>query len=517
MADTSSKPFSDPYPSLLTHQREVSLLSSTGALLGWDQETMLPPGGHAFRTDQLAQLARLTHEMATDPRVGDWLAACEADAGLSDVGLDSGVNLRAWRHAYDRATKLPAELVVAFSEATSQAKTHWAEARRENDYDRFAPWLDRIVSLCREQAACYGWDRAGGGEAWDALAEGYEPGLTAAAVERVFTPLRGRLVALIDRLMGVSQAPDDAFNKLELPVDQQQSFVRSVSQAVGFDFNRGRLDVSAHPFCSGTHYADVRLTTRFHRDNFNDALGSTLHETGHGLYEQGLPPEHVGTPRGQAAGLSIHESQSRLWENQVGRSRAFWTWCHPRLVQHFGGPAAGYSADQMYAAANRVSPSLIRVEADEATYNLHIMVRFELERALMSGELEAADLPAAWNEKYRQTLGVEVVGGDAQGCLQDIHWSMGAIGYFPTYTMGSLYSAQFFEAARAALGGADALDQQFAAGRFGPLLGWLGEQIHTKGQTHYAADLCEAVTGNPLSADPLLRHLEAKLLPLYGL
>lgn len=510
MSKGSNAPSS--YAALLEHQRDTALLGSTASLLGWDQEVMMPPGGLAYRGEQLAQLAGLVHERSTDPRVGEWLTACEEELSLVAESTDDvAVNVREWRREFDRATRLPGALVVELSQTTTRAKAEWDQARRHNDFSRFAPWLDKIVKLSRRQAECYGW--AAEGEAWDALAEGYEAGMTAAQVEGVFTPLREKLVGLVDRLMGAGQTPSNTFNELKLPIDQQEAFVRGVSRAIGFDFDRGRLDVSTHPFCSGTHHADVRLTTRFHEDNLNDSLGSTMHETGHGLYEQGLPPEHVGTPRGEAVGLSIHESQSRLWENQVGRSRAFWTWCFPKLETHFGQAVAGLTPDKVYAAANRVQPSLIRVEADEATYNLHIMLRFELERAMLAGDLEAADLPGAWNEKMRDDLGLEVP-SDAQGCLQDIHWSMGALGYFPTYTMGNLYSAQLFEAAGAALGDLHAM---FAVGEFAPLLGWLRENVHAPGKTYPSAKLCERVTGKPLSADPLMRHLEGKLLPIYGL
>ncbi|MEM9881536.1 MAG: carboxypeptidase M32 [Planctomycetota bacterium] len=499
-----------PYADLLSHQKAAALLGSTAGLLGWDQETKMPPGGLDHRADQLAQLAELLHARATDPRVGDWLDACEDNTELT---ADAAVNLRHWRRDYDRATRLPADLVVETSRVTSRAKAAWAEARQHNDYARFAPWLAKVVDLCRRRADCYGYPADG--EPWDALAEGYERGMTAATVEAVFQPLRERLVALIDRLRDAPRRPDDAFNRVKLPVDRQEAFVREMAAAVGFDFDRGRLDVSAHPFCSGSHPGDVRLTTRFHDDNLIDALGSTLHETGHGLYEQGLPPQHSGTPRGEAVGLSIHESQSRLWENQVGRSRAFWKWATPKLHRHFGDALANYDADAAYAAANRVAPSLIRVEADEATYNLHIMVRFNLERRLLRGDLSADDLPEAWNHAYQEALGVSASGGDdANGCLQDIHWSMGALGYFPTYTLGNLYAAQFFEAAARDLGD---LDAAFAVGDFAPLLGWLREHVHAPGRTYDSAELCERVTGRPLSAEPLMRHLESKLLPLHGL
>lgn len=509
-----------PYDDLLAHHRETALLSSTASLLGWDQETMMPPGGLAHRSNQLSQLAGMVHARATDPRVKDWLSVCEGDDELTQNPTQpAAVNVREWRRRYDRATKLPAELVVEFSQTTSRAKAEWDAAKKHNDFPRFAPWLEKIVNLSRQQAACYGWGNSGdtsGGEPWDALAEGYESGMTAASVAEVFTPLRERLVELVGRLTKASRPPNNRFNELILPVAQQEALVRQVSAAVGFDYQRGRLDISSHPFCSGTHAGDVRLTTRFAEDNFNDALGSTMHETGHGLYEQGLPAEHLGTPRGNAVGLSIHESQSRLWENQVGRSRAFWSWCFPKLGETFGDAIHGLTEDEVYAACNRVQPSLIRVEADEATYNLHIMIRFELERSLLKGELAAADLPGAWNEKYREYLGVEVP-DDAHGCLQDIHWSMGALGYFPTYTLGNLYGAQFFEAATDALGGREDVESMFARGEFRPLLDWLRKHVHEPGKTYTSAELCQRVTGKPLSADPLLRHLESKLLPIYGL
>ncbi len=475
----------------------------------------MPPGGLDQRGEQLAALAQLTHERATDPRVADWLATCEQSPTLAaDPTSDTAVNLRWWRHQHDRATKLPAALVVEMSRATSAGKAAWAAAREASDFGQFAPSLKRIVDLCREEADAYGVPE--GGERWDALAEGYEPGMTAAGVAAVFAPLRPRLANLIARLADAPTPPSDAFTRLKLPRNQQEAFVREVARAIGFDFERGRLDVSTHPFCSGTHPGDVRLTTRFADDNVNDALGSTMHECGHGMYEQGLPTEHANTPRGAAVGLSIHESQSRLWENQVGRSAAFWRWAHPQLQTFFGDQTEGLDHAAVVGAANRVAPGCIRVEADEATYNLHIMIRFTLERALLNADLSVTDLPGAWNAAYQRDLGVKVP-DDARGCLQDIHWSMGALGYFPTYTLGNLYSAQFFEAARAALGGAEMLDAQFAAGEFAPLLGWLREHIHAPGRSLTSDALCERVTGQPLSPEPLIRHLEEKLLPLYGL
>ncbi|MCG3178086.1 MAG: Thermostable carboxypeptidase 1 [Phycisphaerae bacterium] len=500
------------YSELERRCREIHLLGSTAGLLAWDQETMMPPGGAEQRSGQLALLARLTHEQFTSPRIGELLARCESEAKLTADPLSPpAVNLREWRYAYDRATKLPPALVEEFARVTSKAKEAWKAARKAKDFGTFRPSLEQTIALNRRRAECWGW--ADGGEPWDALADGYEPGMTAASVLAVFGPLRERLVALIGRIAEARRRPSDRFRRLHLPAAQQRAFVQFVSESIGFDYRRGRLDESAHPFCSGSHPGDIRMTTRFHEDNVNDALGSTMHESGHGIYNQGLPVEHNGTPRGRSVSLAIHESQSRTWENQVGRSREFWRWCHPHLANFFGDAVAGFGEQEVYESANMVEPSLIRVEADEATYNLHIMIRFELERAIVRGDLAAADLPGEWNARYRDYLGVEVP-DDAVGCMQDIHWSMGAMGYFPTYTLGNLYAAQFFEAAAAAIGD---LPARIAAGDFAALKKWLNANIHAHGQRYRSADLCRVVTGKPLDAEPLMRHLEGKFGPLYGL
>jgi carboxypeptidase Taq len=286
-----------------------------------------------------------------------------------------------------------------------------------------------------------------------------------------------------------------------------------VAESIGFDFNRGRLDRSTHPFCGGTHCNDVRMTTRYSERCVNDALGSTMHESGHGIYEQGLPFSRIGTPLGEAISLGIHESQSRMWENQVGRSRSFWNWLTPRMGELIGGDVSRFSQEDLYSAANVVEPGFIRVEADEATYNLHVMVRFEIERAVIGGSLEVAGIPAEWNRLYKELLGLEVP-DDRRGCLQDIHWSMGAMGYFPTYTLGNLYASQFFEAACEQLPG---LVDGFTRGEFNGLREWLRANIHAHGRRFAPAELVQQVTGKPLSAEPLMRHLEGKLRPLYGI
>jgi len=503
---------SSTYDKLIKHVRETHLLGATAALLGWDQEVMMPKKAVNFRSGQMALLARLHHERETDPRVNDLLGECEGDKSLtSDPTSVSAVNLREIRHKLDRKMKLPVELVEEEARLASLAQIEWAEARKESDFKRFQPWLEKIVKLLQRKAECYGW--AKGGEPWDALAEDYEPGCTAKQVEAVFTPLRDRLARFLGELMDSKTPPKNIFATLELPIDQQEKYVRFVAESIGFDFNRGRLDKSTHPFCSGTHCNDVRLTTRFRNTDVHDALGSTMHECGHGIYEQGLLEEHVGTPMGEAVSLGIHESQSRMWENQVGRSEAFWKWCHPKLKDFFGDKVASLGFKEVYGAINFVKPGYIRVEADEATYNMHIMVRFELERAILAGDLDVASIPEAWNTRYKKYLGIDIP-DDRRGCLQDVHWSTTAMGYFPTYTLGNLYCAQFFEKALADM---PDLYEQFAQGEFGALKKWLNTNIHAQGMRYRPGALCEHVTGKPLSADPLLRHLEGKLRPIYGI
>lgn len=513
MTTATANATSTEYDQLMHLTREASLLSSSASLLGWDQEVMMPPQGLEHRAKQMSQLARMVHEMSTDEKIGDLLAACEADSELlSDPTSVEAVNVREIRRDYDRATKLPASLVEEFAKTTSVAKSEWAKARKASDFAHFKPWLEKLVGLMREEAKCYGW--AKDGEAWDALADGYEPGCTAKDVEKVFAPLREKLVNLVAQIMDSPKQPSNRFNELKIPIAQQDAFVRDIASTIGFEFDRGRLDQSTHPFCSGTHRNDIRMTTRFHEDMVNDALGSTMHESGHGIYEQNLPDgDHIGTPFGHSVSLGIHESQSRMWENQVGRSLPFWNWCFPKLKQHFGGIVDGMSEEEVFGGANIVRPDFIRVEADEATYNLHIMVRFEIERAVIAGDLEVEGIPEVWNAKYKEYLGLDVP-DDRRGCLQDIHWSLGSMGYFPTYTLGNLYCAQFFEKA---LDDMPDLHSQFAQGNFGSLKDWLVANIHSHGKRYHAGQLCEVVTGKPLTTDPLMRHLEGKLRPLYGI
>jgi len=499
------------YTQLRQRLRETATLSAVVHLLNWDQETVMPPKAADFRAEELALLARLAHERATDPRIGELLARCDADTDLQS-DPESAANLREIRRDYERARKLPAELVAEIIETGSRAMEVWKRARQDNDFSAFEPWLERQLELNRRKARCLG--APDGGELYDALLDEFEPGMTSRALTAIFAPLRERLVPLIAEIRASGHEPSGVTQQQEIPLELQRGFNRHILEIVGFDLEAGRLDASVHPFASGLAPHDTRLTTRYRTDQFAEALSSTLHEAGHGLYEQGLPKtRHFGEPLGQALGLGIHESQSRLWENHVGRSRGFWEWALPLARQMLESGLNSVSIDEAYHAVNTVRPNLIRVESDEATYNLHIMLRFDLEAQMFRGELAPTDLPEAWNRRVRDDLGLDVP-DDTRGCLQDPHWSMGAIGYFPTYTLGNLYAAQFWEAIVAAL---PDLEEQMARGEFDALRSWLRENIHAVGRRFPADELCRNVTGEPLSHEPLMGHLNSRLRPIYGL
>jgi carboxypeptidase Taq len=497
------------YTELIRRVREAALLESCASVLGWDERTYMPRQGSAHRAEQMALLARLCHEMFTAPQVGELLAAVEGSPLVKDTAGEAAANVREVRRQYDRAVKLPNELVEELARVTTRAQQVWQEARAASDFPAFAPWLERVVKLERDKAQAIGYRTV----AYDALLDEYEPGATTAEITRLFADLRADLAPLVAAITSTGvQAPREILER-EYPVEPQKQFAEAAATAIGFDFASGRLDPTTHPFCSGVGPGDCRLTTRYNPRHLNESLFGTLHEAGHGIYEQGLPAEHFGTPCGASCSLGIHESQSRLWENFVGRSRPFWEYFLPRARKLFPDALADVSLDDFYFAANDVRPSLIRVEADEATYNLHIIIRFELEQALVSGDLPPHDMPAAWDDKYHQALGVRPPNA-AKGCLQDIHWSMGGLGYFPTYTLGNLYAAQFMEQVRQDLPG---LDDDFRKGEFGRLKGWLNEKVHRAGRRWPAAELCRRITGRPLGHRPLLDYLRGKYAPLYRL
>ncbi len=486
------------YQWLRNHSVEMSRLGSAYALLGWDQQTMLPANGHPARAAQMAAMTGVLHKMGVDRRIGQKLAVVEDSELTADPASPEAVNVREWRRDFDQTRKIPAKLARDMAQAAGEGHALWEKARAQNDWPLFAPNLARQLELSKEKAERLGYET----EPFDALFDAFEPGETAAAVEPLFAKLREALVPLIERAREKGPAAPIAG---DFPVAGQEALIRDVIAGIGFPFDSGRLDVAAHPFSTKIAPGDARITTRFDETDFTKAFFGAIHETGHALYSLGCPEEHFGTPRGSSISLGVHESQSRLWENMAARTRGFWEYCLPKAKERF--PALrGLSLDAFLASVNRVAPGYIRVEADEATYNLHIMLRFELELAMFRGELSVKDIPGAWNEKMREYLGITPP-TDALGALQDVHWSMGAFAYFPTYTLGNMYAAQLFAAAKRELGDLEAM---FARGEFAPLLSWLRAHIHEPGQTYWPRDLITKATGEAPSPEPLIRYLEEK-------
>jgi carboxypeptidase Taq len=499
----------NPLDALAAELRDVATLGGVSALIGWDQETVMPAKGAALRAAQREMISALVHERRTSRKMGDLIAAAE-DAAARKASPATRAALREIRRDYDKATRLPASLVAEMARCFSLGMEAWKDARQHSNFAAFLPWLTKTIDLSREKAICLGVPK--GGELYDALLDDYEPTMTAARTRAIFGPLRERLVPLIDAVARVKKKPTDAPARTKFAIDQQKQFVAHICAAIGFDFDAGRIDESAHPFCESVGPGDTRMTNRYRPDGWTDALSTAMHESGHGMYEQGLPKDKLfGSPLAEAVSLGIHESQSRLWENLVGRSRHFWTWAAPVARKVFGTSLKA-SPDELYKAVNLVRPGFIRVESDELTYNLHIMLRFDLERAMIAGDLRPRDLPGAWNDRIKSDLGLTVP-DDRRGCLQDVHWSAGLVGYFPTYTFGNLYASQFWEAMAADLPRRDAM---LARGEFAPILEWLRTNIHAHGRRYPAEELCRNVTGKPLSHDALLRHLATKVQNVYG-
>lgn len=507
---------------LLGAVREVADLEAAAALLEWDQQTGMPAGAAGVRGEQLATVARLAHERFTRPEIGEWLAALapfERQRSEQDPDSFEAALVRVVQREYDRARKLPPQLVHALSKATSQAFHAWVAARRDGRFEPFRPDLERVLDLCRQKADRLGWRE----ERYDALLDLYEPGYTAADVQDLFDQLAPGLRALLDRIGArADRIPPDLLRDADggYPEAAQEALSRRALEAIGFDFGHGRLDRSAHPFTTAIGAPDdVRLTSRYERADFAPSLYAAIHEGGHGLYEQGVPAAMRGTPLASGASLGVHESQSRLWENIVGRSRAFCGFLLPVARQVFAAaahpdaPLARLDADGLYRAVNRVQPSPIRVEADEVTYNLHILLRFELERRLVRGDLAVADLPEAWNEAMQRYLGFRPA-GDAEGVLQDVHWAHGLFGYFPTYALGNLLAAALW---RRILSAHPDTEARLAAGDCAGVLDWLRTHVHAHGAKHLPKEIVRRVTGEPLAAAPLLSYLNDKYSALYGL
>ncbi len=491
------------------HARRIALVDATKAVVSWDEQTKMPTAAGAYRAEQLTFLSGLKHQKETDAAYGELLAKASEEVEALDPKSDEVASVRWLRRDFERATKLPQSLVEALTKNSVTGQQAWIEARKQDRFEMLQPFLERTIELKREYAEAVGYGEC----MYDALLDEFEPGERTGRVRDVFRALRDGLVPLLQAIVGSDKQPRTDVLKARYAIDKQREIGMLAASRFGFDFEHGRLDITTHPFCTTLGPKDVRLTTRYDEDFFSSAFFGTIHEAGHGMYEQGLRDDWYGLPPGRACSMAIHESQSRLWENSVARSRAFWNHFFPEVRERFSDSVKECDADGFYRAVNAVQPSLIRVEADEVTYNLHIIIRFELEQAMIDGELAVADLPEAWNEKYRDFLGIEPP-NNSDGVLQDIHWSIGYLGYFPTYALGNLYAAQFLEQADADLGG---LDAQFERGKFDPLKDWLHKKIHTRGQCVTAADLVQEVAGQPLSEQPLLRGLQAKYSDLYGI
>ena len=497
---------------LINRLLEIRRIQSAASVLSWDQETYMPAGGGAARAEQIATLEGLAHEKLVSQEVetllADWIDPATGQAAAGWDEPSRSLLRETWRD-FSRAKKLPSAFVIRLSRECSLAQQAWVTAREESRFSKFLPSLRTIISLKREEADYLGYRNS----PYDALLDTYEPGATIEQLAPLFTELRERLVVLLRKVQASGVAVDDTCLHQRFDQAKQIEFGRLVLVAMGYDFERGRLDLSAHPFTTSFHPTDVRVTTRVFEKDLPSCLFSCIHEGGHGLYDQGLDPRYYGSPLGESVSLGIHESQSRLWENCVGRSRAFWHCFYPILQQTFPQQLGTVPLDLFYAAINRASPSLIRVEADELTYNLHIMLRVEIEQALIENRVQPDDLPELWNEKMQSYLGI-VPEQDAEGVLQDVHWSMGAFGYFPTYTLGNLYAVQFFEQAKQEL---PQLEEHIAAGQLVPLRRWLEQKIHRWGRMFTPDHLARRVTGKGVSPEPFLRYLEGKYRELYQL
>jgi carboxypeptidase Taq len=486
--------------SIFEKARELSVIQSSASVIGWDQETYLPRAAAVHRAAQLSWLSARAHQLATSEAWKTDLEAAEAGDPGNDPKLTA--NLRELRRRFDRATKLPVELVARESTATSLAKHAWADARQRSDFAAFAPHLETLLGIAREKASLWGYS----GEPYDALLEGYERATSTAAVAALFDAMKPTLRETAAKAVEKSAARAATLPPGPYPVEAQQRLNSQIAAAIGFDFEAGRIDTTTHPFCTRLGPHDVRLTTRYNEDDFTSSLFGVLHEAGHGMYEQGLPADDYGLPSGSSVSLGIHESQSRLWENHVGRSLEFWNRWYPVACGIFP-QLNDLPLDGFLAYLTRAAFSPIRVEADEATYDLHIILRFGLERRMLNGELAVADVPAAWNEGFRELFGFTPE-NDREGCLQDIHWSMGGLGYFSTYTLGNVNAAQLFAAAKkdAVIAGA------IAAADYAPLLVWLRKNIHAHGATLDPADLMEMATGSHPATGDYLAHLQARYL-----
>ncbi len=500
----------NPYLELKEQLLGVTHLGAIERLLDWDLNVNVPSAGHRARAVMMGYIAGLEHEKFTSDKFREVLTRAGELAERGKLKEDEKSVVAITLADFEKSKKLPVEFVAELAQLCGESNEVWIEARAKSDFKLFEPYLTRIVRAKRQEAEYLGYESS----PYDALMDDFEPGLTTEFMSGIFIELRPFLVSLLDRIKGSQVKINKKFISKKYQISKQSEFIRMVVEKIGFDFRRGRMDVSVHPFCESVHPTDVRLTTRFkERDFVNQALLSLIHEAGHGLYEQGLPEESFGTPLGESVSLGIHESQSRLWENQVGKSLQFWFYFYPKLKRIFPRQLRDVSLEQFYQAINIVEPGFIRVDADELTYNLHVAIRFEIEKDLIEGNLEVRELPDIWNRKMKEYFELKV-SKDADGVLQDIHWSAGLFGYFPTYTMGNLYSAQLFDAAKRQL---PDLGGEIVKGDFTSLREWLRLNIHVYGRRYPPKDLILKATEDKPASVYLIDYLERKYSDIYKL
>ncbi|MEP4198138.1 MAG: carboxypeptidase M32 [Aliishimia sp.] len=488
------------YEELMAYDRDTQALGQIAGRLGWDQETMMPRGAAAQRGAEMGALETVLHARRCDPKVADWLAGIDVD-GLDAVGK---AHMREIRRSFDRASKVPGALATKLAQVTSEAQGKWAEARGNDDFASFAPVLEEVLDLKRQEAAAL----AAGGDLYDAMLQDYEPGMSGAALDAIFGEMRP---ALVDLRAAILEKPQQSGVTGEFDEELQMQLTKKIAGVFGYDFSHGRVDKAVHPFSSGSGL-DVRITTRTSPTDPFNCIYSTIHEVGHAAYEQGIDSEYLLTPLGRGVSMGVHESQSRIYENQLGRSRAFCGWLYGQMRDQFGDMGVA-NEDAFYMAVNRVANGFIRTEADEVQYNLHIMLRLDLERALIKGDLKVGDLEAAWNDRFQADFGYPVEKA-SEGVLQDVHWSVGLFGYFPTYSLGNVYAGCLNEAMRAAV---PELETQLAQGDTSQATAWLRANLQTHGGLYAPAEVIEKASGMKPSAGPLLGYLKAKFSDLYDL
>lgn len=496
------------YDELLRQLKEIHNINMAMNLMGWDRQVNMPRGGAEARAAQIGTLAKIAHERFTSDEMGKLLDDAATEVAGMPYDSDEASMVRVVKEDYAEQTRLPTEFVEETARVVGVAHEYWADARQNNDFQHFLPILRQIIDLKRRECELIGYQ----GHPYDALLGQYERGITSAQVKAIFDDHKPHLVRLISDIQQVSDRVSDAPVHGHFPIDQQREFAVWAVKAYGYDLNRGRYDIAVHPFCNHNSKNDVRVTTRYYEDFLNPALFGMMHEAGHAMYEQGIGDNLEGTPLGGGTSLGVHESQSRMWENIVGRSKGFWSWAYPKLQETFP-QLNNVSLDAFYRAVNKVHPSFIRVEADEATYNLHIMLRFELEMAMIEGSVDLEKLPQEWNQRFESYLGI-VPPTDTLGVLQDVHWSMGLVGYFATYALGTMLSAQYY---RKAVEARPSIPDDIASGRFDTLLTWMNENVHVHGRKFTSDEITRRLTGEGIQSKYYTDYLQKKYGEIYGL